>query len=253
MGAFLMYSGLATIFLGVVSLLRPLRCLAIPRRTHAAAAVGAGAVLVAAAVTLPAPVRRARTRRSLLDEHLAAWQFAERHAMRVYASADRTYEAVLAVTAREIRGFRLLTWIRAPRWPTRQRPPSILNPPADRPILDVALASGFYRLAEEPGREIVLGRVVVAPERTRLATAEEFAALERPGYAKAAINFRVAEIGGGWCLLTTETRIYATDRSARRRFGAYWRLIEPGSALIRRMWLRAIRRRAETTAGRTVS
>jgi hypothetical protein len=33
--------------------------------------------------------------------------------------------------------------------------------------------------------------------------------------------------------------------SARRKFGLYWRMICAGSSLIRRMWLRAIKRRAE--------
>jgi len=31
----------------------------------------------------------------------------------------------------------------------------------------------------------------------------------------------------------------------RQRFQLYWRVIYPGSALIRRMWLRAIKQRAE--------
>jgi hypothetical protein len=35
------------------------------------------------------------------------------------------------------------------------------------------------------------------------------------------------------------------DTAARQRFAAYWRVIYPGSALIRRMWLRAIARRTE--------
>ncbi len=46
-------------------------------------------------------------------------------------------------------------------------------------------------------------------------------------------------------LVTAETRVYATDASARRRFARYWRVIYPGSALIRRRWLRAMKRRAE--------
>jgi hypothetical protein len=62
------------------------------------------------------------------------------------------------VTAREIRFFRLLTWLRAPHF--GEAPQSILNPAADRPILDVALQSGFLLLHEEAGREIVVGAVV---------------------------------------------------------------------------------------------
>jgi hypothetical protein len=40
--------------------------------------------------------------------------------------------------------------------------------------------------------------------------------------------------------------VFASSPSARRRFAAYWRVIYPGSAIIRRMWLRAIEHRATT-------
>lgn len=56
------------------------------------------------------------------------------------------------------------------------------------------------------------------------------------------MNFVVRSDGDG-SFVTTDTRIYATSASARRRFGVYWAVIYPGSAFIRRMWLRAIARR----------
>jgi hypothetical protein len=59
------------------------------------------------------------------------------------------------------------------------------------------------------------------------------------------MNFLVEDAGPGATLVTTETRIYATDASARRRFAVYWRTIYPGSSLLRYTWLRAIKRRAE--------
>jgi hypothetical protein len=59
------------------------------------------------------------------------------------------------------------------------------------------------------------------------------------------MNFRVEADGASGSILSTETRVYATDEASKRRFAAYWRVIYPGSALIRRMWLRAIVRRAE--------
>jgi hypothetical protein len=46
--------------------------------------------------------------------------------------------------------------------------------------------------------------------------------------------------------VTTETRILGTDAAGRRNFGLYWRVIHPGSAFIRRMWLAAIKKRAES-------
>ncbi|MEP6858175.1 MAG: hypothetical protein ABI994_07300, partial [Gemmatimonadales bacterium] len=62
--------------------------------------------------------------------------------------------------------------------------------------------------------------------------------------ALAAMNFLVTPDGRNGSLVSTETRVFANSPSARRRFARYWRLIYPGSALIRRMWLRAVKRRA---------
>jgi hypothetical protein len=59
------------------------------------------------------------------------------------------------------------------------------------------------------------------------------------------LSFRPREIGVARCLLTTETRVYAAGAQQLHGFAAYWRMIFPGSSLIRRMWLRAIRGRAE--------
>jgi hypothetical protein len=59
------------------------------------------------------------------------------------------------------------------------------------------------------------------------------------------MNFCIAPAPDGSCAVSTETRVYATDEASRRRFAVYWRLISFGSAFIRVMWLRAIKRRAE--------
>jgi hypothetical protein len=73
----------------------------------------------------------------------------------------------------------------------------------------------------------------------------EFAGFAEPGYAKAGFNFSVAPGPAGGCVLSTETRVLGTDPGARRRFRVYWTVVRPGSGLIRRDWLRAIRKRAE--------
>ena len=244
-GVLLMDAGLAVSLWGFVCLLKPMRWLGLASRGHAALALGAGVLLIVAAVSWPAPLRRAPAKESLLDGFVPAWQFAEHHEIRVHAPPAKVDDAIRKVTASEIRLFRTLTWLRAPRLPRSKRRESILNPSGERPILDVATSSGFAVLGEEPEREIVLGTFVVVPERPDPSWFQDFAQVERPGVAKAAMNFRLTDDGGGWTRLTTETRVYATDASTRRRFAAYWRVIYPGSALIRKMWLRAIRDRAE--------
>jgi hypothetical protein len=66
----------------------------------------------------------------------------------------------------------------------------------------------------------------------------------RPGTVRMAIDFR-AEAIDGRSRLSTETRIAAVDAGALRRFRAYWLVVGPFSALIRRRWLAAVRRDAE--------
>ena len=257
LGSAVLYAGLVLACLGLLTLVRPIRRLLIPSRRRAALVLAAGVALAVVAVALPAPTTRVARSRTQLDAVIPTWQFAERHEIRVHAVPSRVEQSVRAVTAREIRLFRVLTWIRNPRLSNSTQPANILAAPADRPILDVALGSGFMMLAEEPQRELVFGTLVLVPDELRQLPADElqclrreftpakFRALAEPGYAKAVMNFRLEDEGGGWTWLVTETRIFATDDHARRRFAAYWRTIYPGSALIRRMWLRAIRARAE--------
>jgi hypothetical protein len=161
---------------------------------------------------------------TLLDDAVPSWQFRERHQTYVRATPERVYAAMRAVPAREIFLFRTLVAIRRCGRPGSE---SILNPGPDAPLLDVALRSGFHLIAEEVPREIVIGMYVIQPKR-----------------ALAVMNFRL-EPEGDRVLLTTETRITVTDLRARITFGCYWLAIRAGSAFIRRMWLRAIRTRAE--------
>jgi hypothetical protein len=241
----LVYAGFLLAFLGFISLLKPLKFLRIRSRARGALIFLIGLLTVAIGMAMPAEEIRIAEPRTQLDRFVPVYQFDEFHSIRVAASRDQVYRAIREVTADEILLFRTLTSIR--RF-GRPGPESILNAPEHQPLLDVAMRSGFMLLAEDPGEEIVVGTAVVAPPGWRpkgRPTPEGFRKLHDPGFALAAMNFRVEEAGPGACRVATETRVYATDAGARRRFASYWRVIYPGSALIRRMWLRAIRDRAE--------
>lgn len=243
LGATVVYAGLVLAFLGAVSLLKPLRFLRIRTRRTAAAVAAAGLALVVIGVVLPVPHMRVAAPQSHLDEFAPEFQFHEFHELRVHASPDAVYRAIREVTADEIWLLRTLTWIRRGG---RAAPESILNP-GRAPIIDVATSGGFLLLADEPGREVVLGAIVLAPPGTRgeKPTLADYQALALPGFAKATMNFRIVPGADGTSLVTTETRVFATDAAAERAFARYWRFIYPGSALLRRTWLRAIRNRAE--------
>jgi len=143
--------------------------------------------------------------------------------------------------ADEIAFFGTLTWIRRGG---RAQPPGILNAASSRPLLDVATDREFIWLSVEPPRELVLGIIVGRPAGQRRPATPDLVRSPPPGFAVGTINFLVKPDGPHASLVSTETRVSAGSADARRRFAAYWRLIYPGSALIRREWLRAIERRA---------
>lgn len=243
----LVYTGFVCLALGAVSLVKPLSFIGIQTRGHGVMLLGAGVLLVGAGWLLPAREVRIASPRTQLDHFAPVYQFNEIHTIRVNAPKDRVYRAIKSTTADEILLFRTLTWIRRLGQPG---PESILNAPDKMPILEVATRSGFLLLSEEPEREIVLGTAVMAPpgwQPKREPTPADFKAVRDPGFVLAAMNFLVEDAGAGASTVTTETRVFATDPSSARRFARYWRVIYPGSALIRRMWLRAVKLRAEAT------
>jgi hypothetical protein len=251
-GVIIVYLGLVTMFAGGVSVLKPLKFLAIHSRGQALLVVATGLIVVIIGASLPAREARVATPRTQLDAFMPAWQFSEFHSVRIAAPKEKVYTALKQVTAEEILFFRTLIWIR--RF-GRPGPESILNPPPDMPLLEVATRTTFIVLAEEPAQEIVFGTLVAAPRGWRPSgepSAEGFKALyAQPGFALAVMNFRLEDCDHGekttassCTRLTTETRVYATDAPKRRAFARYWRVIYPGSSLIRIMWLRAVKRRA---------
>jgi hypothetical protein len=242
-GSTVVYSGLIVATAGLICVLRPLRWLRIPTRPRALSVAGAGLALVTIGVVLPPRESRIDRAESRLDEFAPAWQFREFHTLTIDAPPDRVFEAIRQVRADEIFLFRTLTWIRRAGRPL---PESILNPGDRAPLIDVATRGGFVRLADEPPRELVLGTVIIAPPGARgTLTPELFKKPLPPGFALATMNFLVKPVGHEGSVVSTETRVYANSAAARRRFAAYWRVIYPGSAMIRRMWLHAIRSRAE--------
>lgn len=241
-GSAIVYSGLMLAAAGVVLTVKPIRRLRVTTRLRGLAVVGAGVLLAGAGLALPASESRVARVQTRLDEFAPAWQFREFHTIRVAAPPSRVFEAIRRVRADEIALFHALTWIRRGG---QALPLSILNAGGSESLIDVATRSGFVRLADDVPRELVIGTVVMAPPGTKgTLTAQVFQKDLPPGFALATMNFLVKADGPGRSFVSTETRVFANSPSARRRFAVYWRIIYPGSAIIRRMWLRAIEQRA---------
>jgi hypothetical protein len=174
---------------------------------------------------------------------MPVWQFQEYHERRIAAPPAAVYEANKRLRPDEIFLFRTLIWIRSGGQPL---PRGVLEATQRfDSLVDIATHSSFVPLADDPPRELVLGTVVGwPPGPRRKVTPEMFREPLPPGFALATINFLVTPDAAGGSLASTETRVFANSAASRRRFAAYWRLIYPGSALIRRMSLRGVERRA---------
>jgi hypothetical protein len=72
-------------------------------------------------------------------------------------------------------------------------------------------------------------------------------AWSQPGWIKVGMEFGLEPVQIG-TLLTTETRVLATDPATRRAFARYWFLVHWSSAAIRREVLRTVAHRAESRA-----
>jgi hypothetical protein len=182
----------------------------------------------------------------LLDELIPRYEFGGVHRVRSSAPPDRALEALRQVTPGEMPLVRLLFAVRS--LPARLAGKRGL--PADSAVaLYEQLARMLVPLAEDPGREVVVGGIgqmwrLAGGDSPAFRDTNGFVGFEEPGYAKVATNFSALPLDGS-TELRTETRVLTTDLASRRAFGRYWRIIRPWSGLIRRSWLRAARRRAE--------
>lgn len=170
----------------------------------------------------------------LLDRYMASFRWSERHEVTVPAAPHVALETAAGVTWGDVALFRRLMSLRAGR-----------RLPASEGVLERMLSSGFVMLAEDAGREFVVGLIgrFWTPRGGLVSLrGEDFASFDRPGYAKAAVNFLGNETPGG-TRLSTETRIVATDDSSARLFALYWSVVRPFSGLVRRSWLKAVERR----------
>ena len=181
----------------------------------------------------------------LLDRFMPTYEVREYHEVRVAAPVGVAYDAVRAM---DINRSPLVRGI----FRARQLALGGDEAPAvPRPLLEETQALGWGVLAEEPGREIVMGAVTqpwVANVRFEGLPPGEFAAFDRPAYVKIAFTLAADPIDANTSLVRSETRVTTTDADARARFRRYWTLVSPGVRLIRRESMRLVRADAERRA-----
>lgn len=182
----------------------------------------------------------------MLDRFLPEYEVRERHEIRVSAPAAATFAAARALELNRSPVIRAIFRARELLMGASATPSS----PAPRPFLDEVVELGWRILAEEPGREIVLGAVTQpwqADVVFRGMPVEAFRVFDEPGYVKIAWTLCVEPVGEGASVFRTETRVMATEPESRARFRRYWVLVAAGIRMIRLETLRLVKRSAEAS------
>lgn len=187
----------------------------------------------------------------LLDDFLPHYDFHEIHAITVEATPERAFTAFKELKPFELSPlvFWMLNLRNLPGKLLGKENPEIAE---SSPFLDQLYEGGFIALGEKPSCEVVFGTIgqfwkLAGYENLPIFGPEAFLAFDDPAYAKVAANLMVSSSGeDGHMRCSTETRIYVPHPQTRRKFAFYWRVISLGSAWIRVLWLRAIKRKAES-------
>ena len=180
----------------------------------------------------------------MIDKFLPSPDVRATYQMRIDATRSAVYESLLQSDFSELWLTRLLMTLRSGRRMPRQ--------PTPRGLHQRLQGSGFVILDEVPDDEIVIGVAgrFWRPDGGRCMdlTAADFIGFSRPGYAKAAWNFKL-QAGlpeTNTTILATETRIQCFGPAALRKFRLYWILVGPFSGLIRKEILQQVKAKAES-------
>ncbi len=183
----------------------------------------------------------------LLDQFMPEYEVAERHHVRVAAPAATTLAAAADTNLQQSTVVRAI--FRARELVLGADPDAGARPTG---LLALTTSLGWRVLAEEPGREIVVGAVTqpwLADVVFRGLAPEAFRAFQEPGYVKIVWTLRADPVGESASIFRTETRVTTTDPTARAKFRWYWARFSPGIVLIRRLMLGVLKTEAERRAG----
>jgi hypothetical protein len=179
----------------------------------------------------------------LLDRFMPAYEVAERHEIDVAAPSTDTYAAECAVDFQRSAVVRAIFRSRELMLGASS---DTAAPPS--PFLSQALSMGWGVLAEEPGRELVMGAVTQpwqAHVVFRALPPDQFAAFHEAGYVKIIWTLESEALSDSTSVARTITRVQTTDDESRSRFRRYWATFSPGILLIRYQALGLVRADAE--------
>ena len=166
----------------------------------------------------------------LLDKYMANFDFNEIHQTEINASPAEIYPLLKKIDFTQ-------SWVIKLLFGLRKLPKEMKN-------LEGFIKVGFMLLEEKDDEEIVLAFLGNKRGIHQISSAE-FQDFNEKGHVLGAWNFSLSKLAEKKTLLTTETRVFCTDKKAKFLFSLYWFFIAPFSAWTRRIMLKLIKEEAE--------
>lgn len=200
-------------------------------------------------VTLTVPENVARQQGArLIDRFMPRAEVTECHETVVHAPADIVFDVAQNFDLQSIPLVRAIFWLRAKVLRAAAPPAQLFA----KGLVAETTATGWGILAERPGRELVVGSVTQPWKGDVIFTSvepERFATYSEPDMVKIVWTLEAEPLGPKLTRFRTETRVLATDETARTKFRRYWRWAGVGIVVIRWLLLPALRREGERRAG----
>jgi len=251
--SYFFWIGVILTFVGIVSLVYPLKFLFILNREIAVFVLFSGILISTISLLSPVKKHYSPTSNQKIDDLMPDYAFNEIHEVEVKASPEKAKQVLQTTGVKDIPAARLLMKIRGIADDDVDMSDGAANNIAGSDTISTPDFNFFVVSPDEWITVMILKSVIITnnshqPEPPEITSLEQFMEFNEPGYMKVAVNFRFIPNGNDNTILTTETRNYGITPKDSRTFGYYWRIIYPGSAIIRRVWLNTIKNRSEKSS-----
>lgn len=238
----------------MVSLISPLAFLFIFNRTIAAIVIMAGIFISLIAVFYPVTTKHTSINRNQLDCILPFYCSKEYHKIEVKAPIENIKKTLVNIELKDVTVIKLLFKIGGIK---------------NNKIIDNVNISTFekqegvnivstpdFNFFEVSPNEWITVIILKTPSLsknknnsppTKISNLEEFIKFNQSGYVKIATNLYFTALEDDTSVISTETRNYGITQTDCRLFNYYWRIIYPGSAIIREAWLNRVKKISEKT------
>ncbi|MGV8137325.1 MAG: hypothetical protein AB2L20_19085 [Mangrovibacterium sp.] len=248
--SYFFWIGVIVVIIGITSLIYPLTFLFIQNSVIATCVILTGILLSGISLFYPVKEKQTSTTNQKIDDVLPYYSFNEFHEVRIKASPEKVKQVLQNIGVKDIPVAHLLMKIRGIANVDVDLSDRVSNNLVASDTVSTPDFNFFVMAPDEWITVMILKSVIITnnankPAPPEIKTLDKFKAFNKPGYVKVAVNFRFISTNNKETILTTETRNKGITIKDNRIFGYYWRIIYPGSAIIRRVWLDTIKKKAE--------